>query len=86
MDDSPRQTGAMMIDLTPGAITIATEAGASEQFETIGEALQFILDAYRRAEGAKNGSNGDFMAGYGADDTLPQRDPTPRDQASAGRY
>ena len=83
--DEPRSGGAMMIDIKPGAITIATEAGQIDQFETIGEALQHILDAYRRAEGDSKGINGDFLAGYTSDSSLRQRDPTARDQATARR-
>lgn len=55
---------AMMIDLTPGAITAATMDGEAETFDTIGDLLQYLLDKYRVAE-TGDVTHGDFLAGYG---------------------
>lgn len=90
MDDMPTDTasagmaGAMLIDLTPGAITAATMEGETEQFDTIGDLLQYLLDKYRMAETGRV-THGDFLAGYSSDDSMPTRSPTAADGASARR-
>lgn len=90
MDDMPTDTatagpaGAMLIDLTPGAITAATMEGETEQFDTIGDLLQYLLDKYRMAE-TGSVTHGDFLAGYSEDGAAPQRMPTEADSASARR-
>lgn len=90
MDDMPTDSastgpaGAMLIDLTPGAITAATMGGETEQFDTIGDLLQYLLDKYRMAE-TGSAPHGDFLAGYGEDGSAPQRMPTDADSASARR-
>lgn len=81
---SPGRSTALMIDLTPGAIMIADAEGQAEPFESIGDALQYILTAYRAAEQGEV-THGDFLAGYSEGESLSQRDPTAADSASARR-
>lgn len=90
MDDMPPDTerqgpaSAMLLDLTPGAITAATMDGDTETFDTIGDLLQFLLDKYRMAE-TGDVTHGDFLAGYGEDTGKPTRQPTGADGAMARR-
>ena len=91
MDDMPTDTasagmaGAMLIDLTPGAITAASmDGGEHEVFDTIGDLLQYLLDQYRMAEQGSV-THGDFLAGYSDDGSAPQRMPTEADGAMARR-
>lgn len=92
MDDMPTDpiqtgqmpAGAMLIDLTPGAISASTMDGDAETFDSIGDLLQWLLDKYRMAEQG-DVTHGDFLAGYSSDDSMPTRSPTAAEGASARR-
>lgn len=56
-----------------------------QEAEGIGEALQMILDAYKRTATPDGAGQADFLAGFGQDEP-PQREPTQRDRASAQRF
>ena len=89
MDDMPIDPAAasatLLNDLTPGSITAAPmDGGEPEQFETIGDLLQHLLDLYRVSERGSV-THGDFLAGYSDDGSAPQRMPTASDSAVARR-
>lgn len=82
--DQAAASSAMLVDLTPGALMCGTVDGEMEQFDSIGELLDYLLSKCRTLESG-GVPHGDFLAGYSDDGTRPQRDPTEADSASARR-
>ena len=71
----PWQREQVMVDVGQGP----------QETEGIGEALQVVLDAYKRTSTPNGAGQADFLTGY-AQDEPAQREPTPAGRASAQRF
>jgi acylphosphatase len=76
---------AAAISWEDGSVTVMA-AGQTRQVESIGDALQMVLEAYQRTS-AKQSGQADFLQGFSEDESgAAEREPTESQRAGARRY